>query len=307
MWKIQPVSKETYNCFQFLAATVARFFNCDYRLMMLELWGFLYDEKSGGTISDKLKLCWNYKTKKRSQLLSFHGLSFEIIASEKINTLQYIYDYFEQSPVAVFIDSFDCPWLPFYRKLHRPHALLITNKEIETFSFLDQYSSKSSVQEVATGFVESNTANLIVFTRNENELAFTLRDEIAIRLDEWEQYGFSHYEKFVSEMKNTLDISTEIYDNPAASKLIMHLKNLAEDRTNFIEALDLFEERLSIDLRPAKSSLCDIATNYEKLRAYIIKCAFSKRTHKPEIVANALDSIYLSEQKVYERIRVLVN
>lgn len=80
MWEIESINKDTYNCFQYIVATMSHFYNCDYQMMMVELWGFKYNSKYKGNIGEKLGLCWNGEIERRKELLSkFHGLKFSII------------------------------------------------------------------------------------------------------------------------------------------------------------------------------------------------------------------------------------
>lgn len=305
MWQIQPVYKDTYNCFQFLTASIANFYNCDYRLMMLELWGFAYDNAVDGIIGDKLKLCWNFRTDRRKHLLNYHGLSFDIIIPQESDVEQIIYSNLSHNPIAVYVDSYDCPWVPFYKKLHRPHTLFILDKESDKLIFMDQYSRDSVINKIDMEFVIFNATSVVVFKIKKRDFHFTMSESIIENLNDWEQSGFTQYESFISDMKNNLNIVNEIIDDPVASKMIMYLKNLSEDRINFIEAIDLFEEHFSISLISVKTHLTDISARYEKLRAYIIKCAFSHRNHKIETIASELDQIYSYERLVYEEIQML--
>lgn len=309
MWQLQSVNKNTYNCFQFLTATISRFYHCDYRLMMLELWGFMYDDTIEGLIGDKLKLCWNYKTDRRKKLLNYHGLSFDIIPTQKLelDIEQFVCENLLNGPVAIYIDSYNCSWVPFYQKLHRPHAFFIIDKKSDKYIFLDQYSIDNKISELDIEFVKSHVTDVIIFKSEKKSHDNEIYDSIIENQKNWEQYGFSHYETFIFEMKNNFDITKEIISDPVASKLIMYLKNLSEDRINFIEAVDLFEEHFSTSLNTVKSYLTDIAARYEKLRAYIIKCAFSHRSHKIETISSELDQIYSFERLIYEKTQMLVN
>ena len=306
MWQLSPVNKNSYNCFQFLVTTIANFLNCDYRLMMLELWGFLYDEATDGTIGDRLRLYWNSKTDKRKHLLNFHGLSFDIIPIQAFDAKEMICENLERGPVAVYIDSFNCSWVPFYQKIHRPHALFVLDSKSDKFIFLDQYSNSIKKNEIDLEFTNANVTDIIIFKESKKLPKISIKNAINDHLNDWEQYGFSNYKTFVFEMKNCFDISNEINSDPVASKLVMLLKNLADDRKNFIEAIDLFEECLMINLDLTKACLIDISTRYEKLRAYFLKCAISNRVPKPKLIADELDNIYLIERQIYERMRMIV-
>jgi len=305
MRQLESVNKNTYNCFQFLVATSAKFYDCDYRLTMLELWGFLYEKEANETIGDRLKLYWNYKTDRRKQLLNKHGLTFDITSANAFDTAELICDKPSNSLIAVYIDSFVCPWIPFYQKIHRPHALFLTDKVSENFVYLDQYSESSENNEIAVEFVKNHATSKIIFKPIEIR-KYNVGDLLLENLTNWKKYGFSHYETFISDMKDALDLSKEIVDDPLASKLIMFIKNLAEDRINFIECIDFIEEISYIGLKTIKKCLIDIASRYEKLRAYIIKCAYSGRGHKIEIISNELDNIYSQEKKIYEEIHSIL-
>ena len=307
MWQLQPINKDTYNCFQFLTTTIAKFYNCDYRLMMLELWGFMFDSTVNGTIGDKLKLCWNFRTERRKHLLNYHGMSFDIIITQGLDIEQFVHEKLSDCPVAVYIDSYICSWVPFYQKLHRPHALFILDENADTYIFLDQYFKDNEMNKIDKEFVQSNASSIVIFEPTSKGSDIEIDNSVKESIVNWEQYGFCQYESFISDMKNNFNVEVEITSDPVASKLIMYLKNISEDRMNFIEAVNLFEEYFQSDLSTVKNHLTDIARRYEKLRAYIIKCAYSHRGHKTEIIANELDQIYLSERFIYEEIKMLVN
>lgn len=305
MWYLQSANKSTYNCFQFLIATISKHYGYDYRLIMLELWGFLYDNAENGTIGDKLKLYWNSKIKRRKYLLNYHGLSFDIIAIENLDIENIIHINLLNNPVALYIDSFICPWVPFYQKLHRAHAIFILGEKYGKYIFLDQYSNEQGINKIDKCFVKRAALSIIVFNKNENKSLFNLKCLIKENLDDWKQFGMSNYELFLLDMKNNFNIEKEIVDDPVSSKLIMLLKNIAEDRVNFIEAIELFEEQLIVNLSIIKNHLTDIYVRYEKLRAYIIKCSFSRRSCNIETIINELDNIYLQEQKIYKLMQIL--
>ena len=128
MWNLERANKEQYNCFQFLISTIAKHFSVDYRLMMLELWGFSYKLSEQSCIGDKLSLCWNGKLAERNELLGYHNFGFELIDKDCDNLSQLIDNLLIDSPVAVYIDSFVVPWVPFYQRIHRAHALFILDR-----------------------------------------------------------------------------------------------------------------------------------------------------------------------------------
>lgn len=306
MWDLKSVNKNTYSCFQYLIATIAKWYKLDYRLMMLELWGFQYNNSVEGQIGDKLGLCWTFKNDRRNKLLGYHRLWFEVRPIVKTDILGILKDQLLLSPVGITMDSYYCTWLPFYQKIHRPHSLILTGNLEDQFIFIDQYTDDCSKNILEHDFIANNASQIIFFKVIRYDTSITLEDHIIDSIINWENnFMFVQYTSFIKDMKNSLNISNEIEEDPVASKLVMYLKNISDDRMNLIEAMNLFEEKLNCNLREVVNTLYDISLRYEKIRAYIIKCSFSKRAHKPDIISNELDIIYDSEQKIYHKIRTI--
>ena len=123
---------------------------------------------------------------------------------------------------------------------------------------------------------------------------------------EWKEYGVSQYAAFVEDMEHSFSAEKEIGEDPTESKLVMHLKNLSEDRLNFIEAVEFFEEAFRGDLSVVKKIFQEISIKYQKLRAYIIKYSFLQKALQEEIIAKEMNGIYLLEQNAYEFIDKLL-
>lgn len=306
MWELELSNKKTYNCFQFLVSSIAKHYGCDYRLMMLELWGFQYTPKdSHARIGDKLGLIWANKLDQRKQLLEHHGLTF-IVNSRKRNLLAAIEQKLNAAPVAVYLDSFICPWLPYYRKQHRPHALFLTGKTGEDYAFVDQFIGEhNSNGLVNASFIEKNITSVIEFKRvtpqKEQVQALLLKF-----IRDWEITGFVQLSAFIQDMGNSLNISLEIGDDPISSKLIMYLKNLADDRVNFIEALNYMEELYSVDIQVVKENLIQLNLAYLRLRAYLIKCSISNHPPQKHHITEELSNIYNREYLVYCKLRIFI-
>lgn len=276
--QLPMIKCDTYNCFQFLIVTVAKYYKRDYRLMMLELWGFSYDKTVDSTIGEKLKLCWSGRTKRRKQLLRYHGIDFNI--NYVADTIGFINGNIKKGPIAVFVDSFVCPWVPFYQKMHRSHAFFLLRCDVDSYYVFDQYCHDTKINK---GFIKNNVISIITFNQNEADL-YDIKDKIRENLREWKEYGFSQYAAFVEDMEHSFSTEKEIGEDPTESKLVMHLKNLSEDRLNFIEAVEFFEEAFRGDLSVVKKIFQEISIKYQKLRAYIIKYFFYKKYHRKKLL-----------------------
>lgn len=302
MWKVEAVNKGTYNCFQFIVATMAKFFCCEYHMVMLELWGFKYNIKINGNIGSRLGLCWAGEIDRRKELLQrYHGLQLSITELDGEVILESINKKLTTGPLSVYLDSYECYWLPFYKKQHRLHTVILTDKGSDTYSFIDQYSDTSLNSELEFTFIETNCKQVVEFNYYP---AGIVQDEYLLEIinciNIFERRDtLKNFKAFSQDMKNELSISNEITDNdPIASKLVMYLKNLTDDRINLIEAVGYIESKTGISLGNSKELLYAIAQKYDMLRSYIIKCAFTKRNPDKDRISSKIDEIYESEENI---------
>ena len=307
MWELQPIDNDTYNCFQYVTATVANEFRCDYRLMMLELWGFRYDYGKGGKIGEKLNMCWSGKREFRKTLLRYHGITFGILSQNTEDLMDFVKNNICNYPMALLIDSYVCPWLPYYRKQHLPHAIFIIDLKDNELWIHDQYITKQEKRTVNIETIIHQVSELVYFQKIPQGEARLVYQLLTDKLKEWETKGFYEFGTFRKDLVQLSDISIEITDDPLSSKLVMQMKNLADDHTNLIEAVELLEEIFGLDFSSIKNNLQRIALIYMKLRAYIIKCTFGKRNCKAQILDDELESILKMEIEIYNDLKTFVD
>lgn len=304
MWEVKLKHKDRYNCFQNIIYTMSSFYNTNYQMMMLELWGFKYNYSACGAIGDKLSLCWLGNLTTRSELLEkYHGFGFDYKKSKE-NLIGEISNSLKISPVGVYIDSFICDWVPFYRKQHRGHICLLLGEEENKYLFIDGFCMENEIKSIDKIFIEKNCKDYVTFYKNDStevhcSYYFTeINKVIRTCLD---NNMFEQYEKFIYDMINKLDLSVEICDNndPIQSKLIMYLKNISDDRFNFIEALEYIERNTNLILTEPKEYLLNISKGFEMLRAYLIKCSFTRREPDHLKIKLELSNIIEMEKKLF--------
>ena len=304
MQKIEILRKDTYNCFQNIALSMAHYYNCDYRMMMLELWGFLYTKSGCGNIADRLALCWSGKLERRSNLLSkYHGFTFNYYKKTNVNNIvTFVNENIEKNPVGVYLDSYNCPWLPFYGKQHRGHIGMIIEQNICEYVVQDELCKDGEVYILDKAFVENGCEMVIAFKRvaevqcSEDDYFHELAESVCTL---GHTGAFTNYRDFIIDMRD-FKITAEIpdTDDPVSSKLIMHLKNISDDRLNLVEAFEYIELQTGVDLEPAKYNLREIANKYAKLRAHIIKCCFSSKKADSNKCISELVQIFEHEKSV---------
>ena len=187
-----------------------------------------------------------------------------------------------------------------------PHALFVMKIKNNNVAIFDQYISKSECKDVSYDFIEKNTLRVIYFYKKQEHGGQDISSLIADSINAWKKEGFEQFYKFQEDMIKTLNIAWEVADDPLSSKLVMNMKSLADDRVNFVEAIELFEEKFQVELNIAKDLLFDISRIYEKLRAYIIKCAFMRCIHKTDIIESELKHILDRENAILNELKALL-
>lgn len=286
MWKVKLRHKDRYNCFQNIIYSMSSFYNVNYQMMMMELWGFKYDHAISGSIGDRLSLCWLGNLERRKELLEkYHGFGFCYERNED-NLVGQISNNLRVSPVGVYIDSFICDWLPFYKKQHRDHICLLLSEEEDKYTFIDEFCKDGEITSIDKTLIEKECKGYVTFYKKQHKEVNNSYyvDDISKLVSMYKDNNMiEQYEKFIYEMVNMLDLSIEVPGNndPVQSKLIMYLKNISDDRVNFIEALEFIESNTDLILVEPKEHLLTISKGFEKLRLYLIKCCFTKK--KPDL------------------------
>lgn len=295
MWKTDVINYDSYNCFQFVTSNIAAYYNCDYRAMMLELWGFKYkpNHYPDELIGDRLGLCWNGNLHFRKKLLLYHGLEMTYVPLDGLenNIIHLLNIELEKGPIGVYLDSFECSWLPYYQKLHRPHAIILHESTESGYVGFDQFCD-SSAHLFQKLFLSGNVTGLLLFSvdqKPESSNLINLLQESIMWYKELQTDA--QYLQFAYDLENNLCILNEIPADPTKSKLVMYLKNLSDDYFNFIEFLELLADITHHNVNQLVASVREISAEYAQLRAYLIKNRFLNKTPSREVIHGGLQRI----------------
>lgn len=302
MWSLNPIENKNYSCFHYGVASLASFYQCDYQMSMLELWGFKYDNRSS-SIGQGLDLCWIDEVDRRRRLLNkFHGLDFHISANIDGDVIKFIDEKLKIAPLIVYVDSYDCCWLPFYKNQHLVHTIIIVGKHLEGYRFIDQYLVSISNNVVEGSFIAEHYQKIVIFNYFQKP-ALEPEDylnELKNCVDLYRQNNsLIQYEDFFNDIKNKFDIAKEIpYKDPLGSELVMKLKYIGEDRVNLIEALNYINQYIGISHQKCNEILFSISQKYEKLRAYMIKSVFTNKLIDSVRVQDEVQNLFHLEKEV---------
>lgn len=299
--KLEIIRNDTYNCFQNQVAAVARYYQTDFRMMMLELWGFIYNQEKD-TIGERMGLIWMGKLEYRKKLLSnFHGINF--VSYKSILDIEDRTFVVKKNPIAFYIDSFDCEWLPFYHKQHRQHMCNIVDIDESYCYCQDDYLDKKEYKIFGINTINKISKDILLFYR-EAEIKQS-KDEIngavaeAIRRYD-ENNCLEKMQLFVEDFGKNFDFDKEIpKGDPVCSNSIMYLKGLGDDKKNLFEFFEFLNSTFGTHVGEVKQILDEQAKKFYSIRNYLIKSYFSNRINR-EIIKSELESVLDYERKLYE-------
>lgn len=300
--KLEIIRNDSYNCFQNQVAAVARYYRTDYRMMMLELWGFIYNQDKD-TIGERMGLIWMGELEYRKRLLSnFHGINF--VNYKSILDIKNRTDGVKKNPIAFYVDSFDCEWLPFYRKQHRQHMCNIVDIDEFYCYCQDDYWNKKEYKLFKVDEIDKMSRELLVFSfETVNGLCkYKMNEAIAEAIRRYdEKQCLKKMRLFVEDFSKNFDFDKEIPEgDPVCSKAIMYLKGLGDDKKNLLEFFDFLNSTFHADVSEAKQILDEQTKKFYSIRNYLIKTYFGKKEIHREIIKKELESILAHEYKLYE-------
>lgn len=312
MWDVTFKRKEHYNCFQNVIYSMSGFYQTSHYMMMLELWGFKYVKGEEGPIGNRLSLPWMGQFDKRCSFLEkYHGFGFKVHSRNEKFALE-VRNALQKSPVGFYLDCFLCEWTNYYQTQHREHIVLCLAEEDENYICIDDTCEEGKKIYLDKNFVDYHCKNYVTFHKadinNEIGNSITIINEISSLIHYMEKTDtFSQYEDFVDDMVNELEIPEELEDktNPVSARLFMFMKNIADDRYNFAEALGYIGQKAGVDFEKSKKTLFDISYRYEKIRAYLIRCYFLSKKQDINVVNKEFTTILQLEKEVYVDLKSL--
>lgn len=312
MWNVKMKSKKQYNCFQNVIYTMASFYEKTHVMMLMELWGFKYHLNRGNILGDRISLPWMGQYERRNYLLSeYHGFGFREQSSGTESSID-IVDSLDESPVGIYIDSYYCDWTSYYQVQHREHIVLCLGEKEELFFCIDDTYQDGHMFTISKEFVNKHCKHYLTFYLLEQVVQkHNFADELKTLVTQVEnQQMFAQYESFRMDMMHKLNLMNEMEkesNNPVTARLFMIMKNIADDRYNFVEALEYIESNVGFNFTKSKNNLLDISKRYEKLRSYLIRCCFTGKKQDSNIIEKELLAIISMEKEIYEEIRSNIN
>ena len=295
MKEIVPYHKKTYNCVHDMIYTLSKFFDCDYQMLLLETLGIKYSE-AGKKISDRLDFVIDGIQHREYILKKFHGIGY--VHNEKNGISFYdLNKFIDEKRIGVYWDTFDCEWLPSYRKFHGTHFCLVTDCDDEYIYCIDQFSKCCSDLKISKDQFCLNHGTVTIYKETGNfSSVLDYVNELTRTIESYKNKKcLENICNYLSDIQNISLLVQEIDTDVKASKFLFQLKHISDDKINFCEVLDYIQNIAKVDFEDSQKMLLDIHRDYEQLRAIIMRGMISRRPINMMLLESLCD--YLKEKE----------
>ncbi len=291
-----------YNCIHYGISRIADNLCKDYQMVFLELWRFKYSSDPTKKIGENLDINWLDCDQRRDYLLKkFHGFYTKTVKISSINVKVIV----QKQPIMAFVDAFDCDWLPFYRKHHIKHTIIVYSINKDDIYFYDQYVQMRDKRKMNDTYFSKICKEVVLFYCNNNDIQISEGDYFKEIVRSAEIYVQNNSEKnlalFVSDMMEKFHLVHEINKEDATSSaLIKCLKYIGEDRYNMVNTFIYLERKFGWNFERIKKSLWEIFKKYDELRFYLLKNVYIKGSVEKHHLYHLLKSIQEKENTTNE-------
>lgn len=310
VFRLTLANNMEYSCFHFGLSRMAEYYNRDYEMTFLELWGFFYEEGKKGiekrTIGERLRPSWFDNQVRRKYLLEkYHQLTYEVLVIKGEDDMASIASYLQEKPLVAYIDTFDCPWLPYYHKQHCEHSIVIEKNENGIYRFYDQYCHCGEYDFLTEENIYEYCKKIFIFSTILQKDLLVQKEDYLIELKNTMELfenskALDRILEFSRDMLE-LHLINEIPNSaPEASILLRELKFLSQDRHNMILGICYIETKIGEHnlLDAIKMQLEVVSKRYEALRSNIMKGIFLKSGLNIGRMKNDLDKLCASETEL---------
>lgn len=303
MWDVNTYELKSSNCWDGAIIAFLKRFQYNYHYIEMNRLVVNYFKPSSPNIDECLYSMYFH----RDIALMHRYLNIETTFCKLDNkSVEVIKKSLQHAPVGIWIDAYDCDWLPFYKNVHFEHFCLIIDicEEERRLICRDIHSVSNTVLDISRVM----GAEMYIFTPHErvkerpDDLFLLLCDSIR-RIDEKKQQ--EECKSFIQYMESTFNVTEQRkrVQTMESSMVLLKLLWMAEGKDTFSSALTFLQSQISsVDFTRTKELLMKSKRMIEKLRNLLIK-AFILNHIKQASIVNTIDSLYLNDMSVVESLK----
>jgi hypothetical protein len=278
---IIPIHNDGLRCIDDLTITVVNWYRKRYELCFINSWGFSFDSNKlelSGILGDKLGPGNRLIEENAEKYYGIKAIYHDTKSAEEVlrivnNELN------KEKPVAIFIDSFHCPWHIDYQNYHNEHFCLVvgTSKDSDLYcidSSPINSDCKLPLNNLLLGFrncITYNVANRVV-----TNLEFkNILSEYICKLSCDNKYDiFSSMMEFSFKFEKIENVLQEIkgYSNISRSPIIVALYEIYGSRFLFSKLLKYIAGECKLSHLIYFSEKLEVAAGkWQIIRAVLVK------------------------------------
>lgn len=223
------------------------------------------------------------------------GTQIQIIEKEHVQMDVIYREITHNKPIISYVDSFECSWMTYYRRIHADHYILLIGCDEKLFYALDPYLTASvntidqsilnnglSINNMGNHFIERSNEKLFVFSKIDNKENNTVGLVSFIA----ERYC-DIYHNYMIELCNFFGDTTTIFhllneEDIVHNKFYFDIKAIVDSRNDFFKGLRYLCNKfgrkfINLDII---SEFEEIANLWKRLLSCLYRFAYSKHDDK---------------------------
>ena len=284
------------NCMYSSYKALLKYINADIIIFDLNQYITRYFNNRSDSLTENINEPWNLRP---FDLLSqYYGL--KATRHEQIsNPLKFIEQELNKFPVALWVDCYDCYWLPMYNQRHYNHLMLINEIDYCNKRYIcsDLYFNTIGYVYFDFDLFLKSKPGIITFEYNANKVKRNSFDFICEQVLVDEDVLKSQKQDFINFIEKDFSIEREKKDLSMLKSSVLCLKFLwiLEGKQHFLTSLEKFYNLLNIKFNECLyENIENEKKEFKKLTSLIIKSSLSLKEEKTAIV-HSVENIYKND------------
>ncbi|GMQ61639.1 hypothetical protein [Vallitalea maricola] len=307
MMNIVIEENPAYDCLDMLIAAISKYIKCEYRLMFIDAWRFLYNSnQEWESLGDKIALYslkWAY-------LHKYHGLDTNIVIKNTLSEkIDFIRDQIKQDkPVVIKMDIYYCHWIiRSYQVRHSDHFCIVTDMDDENIYCIDSYVINKKVALPYKDFAEGNSL-FLTFEQTQQVKKVDWKSLIKKELNCINKYNMIDcIIEFSRDVKKNFDVKKEIEpykDMISVSPIISKLGEVYRNRRRFALSLMCLMEQYEInDLKFIIDRLIYVSNVWSMVYGMLIKANYiDNSSDYVDKVAKKIEEVASFEKEIIDEL-----
>lgn len=285
MFEMEIRHENSRHCLEDILDTVAYWWGRESILMFEHSMGFIYEQQESGLLGKAINSGWTDTD--LGAFEHYHGIYLEKTESSRQGQIWAVIEceINKNNPVALYIDSYYCPWTPTYKKYHNLHCCIVIGAENGVKLYcIDPYVSRkvetilwNDFVEGSKGYMKFRLGDCLDDLINPEQIIQGGLDHMMGRLRITNTFDAIRSFAGVVEKKLDITLETEGYsmDDMRHVHLFIRLIHVSNGRYNYAKLLKYLAERFDkVQFLTVFENLLHVGDDWRKVVGLLSKAAF---------------------------------